>query len=91
METKNSKSKTDLTKLQGKMAVASFSVGVVIACICLFLVPPPGEISTSALSLVSELFILAGAMLGVKVSVDAKLQRFRSEVENKLGEPENEG
>lgn len=58
------------------MAVASFTAGILIACVCLFIVPPPGEISTSALSLVSECLILAGALLGVMLSFDAKLQKF---------------
>lgn len=79
MEPKNSKSKHDLTRLQGQMAIASFAVGTLIACACLFIVPPPGEISTTAFSIVSEFLILAGALLGVKVSVDAKLQRFISQ------------
>ena len=76
----NKNTQRRITQLQGRMAVASFTAGVVIALACLFIVPPPGEISTSALSLVSEFLVLAGAMLGVKVSVDAKLQRFRSQV-----------
>ena len=90
MEPKNSKNKHDLTRLQGQMAIASFAVGVIIACICLFIVPPPGEISTSALSIVSELFILAGALLGVKVSVDAKLQRFISQANDAAKHPSDE-
>lgn len=81
METKNSKNKSDLTKLQGQMAVAAFAAGVIIACICLFIIPPPGEISTSALSIVSELLILSGALLGVKVSVDTKLQKFMAQAQ----------
>ncbi len=32
----------EMTRLQGAMAVASFAAGVAIACVCLFLVPPPG-------------------------------------------------
>lgn len=74
------KAKNRITQLQGRMAVASFIAGLVIACACLFVVPPPGEISTSALSIVSELLVLAGALLGVKVSVDAKLQRFFTQI-----------
>lgn len=73
---KQQQHKERITRLQGGMAVASFAAGVIIACICLFIVPPPGEISTSALSLVSELLILAGALLGVQLAVDAKLQKF---------------
>lgn len=87
MDTKNSKSNSHLTKLQGQMAVAAFAAGVIIACICLFIVPPPGEMSTSALSIVSELLILSGALLGVKVSVDTKLQQFMAQARAAAKEP----
>ncbi len=73
----------ELTRLQGIMAVASFASGVVIACLCLFLVPPPGEISNSAISIVSELLVLAGAILGVKTSYDAKFVRIDAELRRK--------
>lgn len=69
-----------LTQLQGRMAVASFVSGVVIATICIFFVEPPGEISTSALSFASELLVLAGGLLGMKVSFDAKLQHFQTQI-----------
>ena len=65
----------EMTRLQGIMAVASFAAGVAIACVCLYIVPPPGEISNSAISIVSELLVLAGAILGVKTSYDAKWKR----------------
>ena len=74
---------TEITRLQGGMAIASFSAGVLIACACLFLVPPPGVISNSAISIVSELLVLAGAILGVKTSYDIKLQRFEQELSQK--------
>jgi len=73
----------EMTKLQGGMAIASFAAGVVIACLCLFIVPPPGEISNSAISIVSELLVLAGAILGVKTSYDAKFIRIESEIQKK--------
>lgn len=88
MEPKTNKAKSNLTKLQGQMAIASFAAGVVIACICLFFVPPPGEISTSALSIVSEFLVLAGALLGVKVSVDAKLQQFMAKAKEEMKKPD---
>ena len=44
------------TKLQSILAVASFIVGTVIGCISLFVVPPPGEITNSALGLTSEFY-----------------------------------
>lgn len=68
-----------ITRLQGRMAVASFIAGTLIACVCLFFIEPLGEITASALSLVSEFLILAGALLGVQLAVDAKLQKFMSQ------------
>lgn len=80
----------EMTRLQGIMAVASFAAGVAIACVCLFLVPPPGEISNSAISIVSELLVLAGAILGVKTSYDAKFVRIDAELWKKADKPEIE-
>ena len=73
----------EITRLQGAMAVASFAAGVLIACACLFLVPPPGVISNSAISIVSELLVLAGAILGVKTSFDTKFLKIESDLERK--------
>ena len=70
----------ELTRLQGALAIASFSAGVAIACVCLFLVHPQGEISNSAISIVSELLVLAGAILGVKASYDVKFRKFEAEL-----------
>ena len=72
--------KIELTKLQGIIAIASFSSGVIIASICLFLVPPLGEIANSAISIVSELLVLCGAILGVKASYDVKFRKFEAEL-----------
>ena len=72
------------------MAIASFAAGVAIACVCLFIVPPPGEISNSAISIVSELLVLAGAILGVKTSYDAKFVRIDAELQKKADKPESE-
>lgn len=79
MKTSNDK----ITQLQGRLAVASFTVGSIIALACLFFVPPPGEITNSAITLTSEFLVLAGALLGIKVSFDAKLQKFMSEMKEK--------
>lgn len=68
------------TSIQSKMAVASFVSGVVIACVCLFFIPPRGEIHTTAISVVSELLILSGALLGLKASFDAKQQSFAAQI-----------
>ena len=72
------------TKLQSILAVASFIVGTVIGCISLFVVPPPGEITNSALGLTSEFLILCAAMLGVNVAFDYKLSKFKSNVKKSL-------
>ena len=76
----NEKKRIELTKLQGGIAIASFSAGVAIAAVCLFFVPPPGEITNSAISIVSELLVLCGAILGVKASYDVKFRKFEAEL-----------
>lgn len=81
----------EMTRLQGAMAIASFVAGVIIACLCLFLVPPPGEISNSAISIVSELLVLAGAILGVKTSYDAKFIKIESDLRRKADKSEYDG
>ena len=72
--------KMELTRLQGIIAIASFSSGVIIASVCLFLIPPLGEIANSAISIVSELLVLCGAILGVKASYDVKFRKFEAEL-----------
>ena len=74
------KKKIELTRLQGIIAVASFSSGVLIASVCLFFIPPLGEIASSAVSIVSELLVLCGAILGVKASYDVKFRKFEAEL-----------
>ena len=74
------KKKIELTRLQGIIAVASFSSGVLIASVCLFFIPPLGEIANSAISIVSELLVLCGAILGVKASYDVKFRKFEAEL-----------
>lgn len=71
-------------QLQGVIAVASFVSGVATAAVCLFCVEPYGEIANSAVSIVSELLVLCGAILGVKASYDTKLQQFRAEMHDKI-------
>ena len=72
------KNANHLTRLQGSIAIASFTIGVLIACVCLFFVPQYGEISNSAVSIVSEMLVLAGAILGVKTSYDVKFRKFEA-------------
>ena len=76
--------KMQLTRLQGIIAIASFSAGVLIACVCLFFIEPLGQIDTSAVSIVSELLILCGAILGVKASYDVKFRKFQAELDRSL-------
>lgn len=72
------------TRVQTCLAVASFVVGTIIGSIALFVVPPPGEITNSALGLTSEFLILCAAMLGVSVTFDYKLNKFRTEIEKEI-------
>ena len=76
------KKRIELTRLQGVIAIASFSSGIIIAAVCLFLVPPLGEIANSAISIVSELLVLCGAILGVKASYDVKFRKFEAELKD---------
>ena len=66
--------------LKGGDDVAGFSSGVIIAAVCLFFIPPLGEIASSAISIVSELLVLCGAILGVKASYDVKFRKFEAEL-----------
>lgn len=78
----------ELTRLQGIIAVASFTSGVIIAAVCLFWIEPKGEIANSAISIVSELLVLCGAILGVKASYDTKFRKFENELQHKQDKPE---
>lgn len=79
---------TELTKIQGAIAIASFSAGVAIAAVCLFWIEPRGEIANSAISIVGELLVLCGAILRVKASFDAKLNRMEAEIRHKQDKPD---
>lgn len=80
----------ELTRLQGAIAIASFACGVGIAVACLFVVPPHGHIENSAISIVSELLVLCGAILGVKASYDTKFRRFENELSHKADKPDDQ-
>ena len=67
-------------RIQSNLAIASFTIGVILACICLFVIEPYGEIHTSAMGVVSELFILAGSLLGINVNFDLKMRKFKADV-----------
>lgn len=76
------KKRIELTRLQGIIAVARFVSCIVIAAVYLFFVPPLGEIASSAISIVSELLVLCGAILGVKASYDVKFRKFEAELQD---------
>lgn len=71
------------TEIQCWLAIMSFACGVILACVCLFAIPPYGEISNSAIYIVSELLVLCGALLGIKTTFDIKMNRFENELERK--------
>lgn len=70
--------------LQTKLAVASFIVGSVICITCVFWIPPPGEISTSAIQATGMFLVLAGAAAGIKVAFDLQSQKFSAQIESVL-------
>lgn len=72
------------SSLQAKIAIASFCCGVAIGSVCLFAIDPKGEISNSAISIVSELLVLAGALLGVQANFDHKQRKFANEIAEQL-------
>lgn len=76
----NGKMVKNPTRLQSVLSVAAFVIGTIIGCVSLFVVPPPDEISNSALGLTSEFLLISSAMLGISVSFDYKLSKFRSNV-----------
>ena len=80
----SAKKKYELTRLQGTMAIASFSAGTVICLVCLFFVQPYGEISNTAMMAVSEFLVLCGGLLGAKASFDMQMQRFEAKVLNEI-------
>lgn len=80
------KKKRDKVRIQSAMAVASFSMGSIISCICLFVIDPLGEITNSALGIVSEFLCLSGGLLGISAAFNHKLRKFETSVNQKLME-----
>lgn len=78
------KKKKDKVRIQSIMAVASFSMGSIIACICLFAIDPLGEITNSALGIVSEFLCLSGGLLGISAAFNHKMKKFETSVNQKL-------
>lgn len=60
--------------------------GVTIGSVCLFGVPPIGELAMSALYFISEIFIFAGAIIGINLNFDLKLKKFMGNVKQKYEE-----
>lgn len=76
--------KRDKVRIQSAMAIASFSMGSIIACICLFVIDPLGEITNSALGIVSEFLCLSGGLLGISAAFNNKMKKFETSVNQKL-------
>lgn len=77
-------SKNTNNRLHAVMAVTSFVVGTIIGCVSLFWVPPPDDISNSALILTSDFLLMSSAMLGVNVVFDYKLMKFKTNLRKAL-------
>lgn len=77
-------------RLQSGLAIAAFTMGTLIGAISLFLVPPPSDISNSALVLTSDFFVLCAAMLGVNVVFDYKLSKFKTTIKKSLENDDDE-
>ena len=71
------------------LSYLAFFAGVAIAFTALFL-PPVGEITISVISVISELFILSGAFVGIDLAFDQKLMHFESNIKKDLLKEKNE-
>lgn len=71
------------------LSYLAFFAGVALAFTALFL-PPVGEIAVSVISVVSELFILSGAFVGIDLAFDQKLMHFESNIKKDLLKEKNE-
>lgn len=66
--------------IQNALAIASFASGVIIACINMWLIEPLGQIHSSAISIVSELLVLCGSLLGISANFDLKMKKFKADI-----------
>lgn len=71
------------------LSYLAFFAGVALAFTALFL-PPVGEIAISVISVISELFILSGAFVGIDLAFDQKLMHFESSIKKDLLKEKNE-
>ena len=65
------------------LSYLAFFSCLALAFTALFL-PPVGEIAISVISVVSELFILSGAFVGIDLAFDQKLMHFESNIKKDL-------
>ena len=72
----------ELTRLQGGIAIASFVMGALISCVCLFFIRPLGEITSSAIIIVGNFLVLCGGILGVKASTDVRFKNLEMKVDH---------
>ena len=87
------KARIELTRLQGGIAIASFVMGSLISCVCLFFIRPLGEITSSAIIIVGNFLVLCGGILGVKASTDVRFKNLEMKVDHQeehTGKPEPE-
>ena len=82
------KTRIELTRLQGGIAIASFCMGALISCVCLFFIQPLGDITSSAIIIVSNFLVLCGGILGVKASTDVRFKNLEMKVDHQDGHPE---
>ena len=76
------KTRIELTRLQGGIAIASFVMGALISCVCLFFIEPLGDITSSAIIIVSNFLVLCGGILGVKASTDVRFKNLEMKVDH---------
>ena len=76
------KTRIELTRLQGEIAIASFVMGALISCVCLFFIKPLGEITSSAIIIVGNFLVLCGGILGVKASTDVRFKNLEMKVDH---------
>ena len=78
----SAKTRIELTRLQGGIAIASFVMGALISCVCLFFIRPLGEITSSAIIIVGNFLVLCGGILGIKSSTDVRFKNLEMKVDH---------
>lgn len=75
---------TTKEKLQYSVAIIGLSIGVIFCGISLF-TPPPGQIDNSAIYVLGLFLSFCGAIFGIDLSYQSKIDKMRIEIENRLG------